>query len=308
VSASHTRPLKVGLELPVAEGRGWDGVPRWADILAIARRAEQVGFDSLWVEDHLLVRGDDGTHGLWECWSLLAALAAVTERVTLAPFVACAGFRNPALLAKMTDTLDEISGGRVILGLGAGWNETDFSAFGFPFEQRVSRFEEAIQIIHGLLRHGALDFDGRFYQARDCELRPRGPRPNGPPLLVGSTGKRMLRIAARYADAINGPANTLERLAVLKQQAGEACAAVARDPATLAVTVAVLVDFTNGQGVPSSLNPARKPPLSGSAAEMADLLRAYAANGVSHVQLTPLPLTLASVEKLAPVLELLDQA
>jgi probable F420-dependent oxidoreductase len=302
-----TRPLQVGLELPVAEGRGWDGVPRWPDILTIARRAEEVGFDSLWVEDHLLVRGEDGAHGLWECWSLLAALAATTERVELATFVACAGFRNPALLAKQADTLDEISGGRLILGLGAGWNETDFNAFGFPFEQRVSRFEEAVQIIHGLLREGTIDFAGRYYQARECELRPRGPRPQGPPLLVGSTGARMLRIAARYADAINGPANTVERLAQLQQLASDACVAVDRDPATLAVTAAVLVDFTNGLGVPASLNPARKPPLTGTPEEMAALLSAYAAAGVSHVQLTPLPLTLASVERLAPVLELLDK-
>jgi probable F420-dependent oxidoreductase len=301
-----TRPLKVGLELPVAEGRGWEGVPRWADILAIAQRAEEVNFDSLWVEDHLLVRGDDGAHGLWECWSLLAALATTTARVELATFVACAGFRNPALLAKQADTLDEISGGRLILGLGAGWNETDFTAFGLPFEQRVSRFEEAIQIIHGLLREGRIDFPGRFYQVRECELRPRGPRPQGPPLLVGSTGARMLRIAARYADAVNGPANTLERLAQLQVQAADACSAVGRVPGTLAVTAAVLVDFTHGQGVPASLNPARKPPLSGTPQEMAALLRAYAAAGVSHVQLTPLPLTLASVERLAPVLELLD--
>ena len=223
------RPLRVGLELPIAEGRGWDGVPRWRDVLALGQRAEAVGFDSLWVEDHLLVREVDApedAHGLWECWSILAALAACTQRAQLASFVACAGFRNPALLAKQADALDEISGGRLILGLGAGWNPTDFSAFGFPFEQRVARFEESLQIIHGLLRHGEIDFDGVFYQARDCELRPRGARAAGPPLLVGSTGPRMLRAAARWADAVNGPANSLAVLDRFKTRVAEACARV----------------------------------------------------------------------------------
>ena len=133
---------------------------------------------------------------------MMAALAAATSRVTIGPLVACTSFHNPALLAKQAATIDEIAGGRFVLGLGAGWNETEFRAFGFPFDHRVDRFEEAFTIIRTLLQEGAIDFDGRFYQARDCELLPR-PRPGGPPLLIGSNGPRMLRIAAPHVQAWN---------------------------------------------------------------------------------------------------------
>ena len=134
---------------------------------------------------------------------MLAAVAAATSRIELGPLVACTAFHNPAVLAKRADTIDEISGGRFILGLGAGWNETEFRAFGIPFDHRIDRFEEAFTIIRGLLRDGAIDFDGRYYQARDCELLPRGPRPGGPPLMIGSNGERMLRITAPHVDAWN---------------------------------------------------------------------------------------------------------
>ena len=134
---------------------------------------------------------------------MLAAIAAATSRIELGPLVACTNFHNPALLAKQAATIDEISGGRFVLGLGAGWNETEFRAFGFPFDHRIGRFEEAFTIIRTLLREGAIDFDGRWYQARDCELLPRGPRPAGPPLMIGSSGPRMLRATMPHADSWN---------------------------------------------------------------------------------------------------------
>src|SRR5436309_8326662 len=172
----RTRPIKLGLTLPQIEGMMHGETARWTDLLAMARRAEEVGFDSVWVVDHLLLHGVRQTRqreGLWECWTLLAALAAATERVELGPLVCCTGFRNPALLAKMADTVDEISGGRLILGLGAGWHEYEYNAFGYPFDHRVGRFEEALTIIHTLLREGKADFQGTYYQVRECELRPR---------------------------------------------------------------------------------------------------------------------------------------
>ena len=150
--------------------------------------AEQVGFDSLWLVDHLIYKldGEDRARGVWEVWSLLSAIAATTSRVELGTLVLAMGWRNPALLAKMADTVEEISGGRLILGLGSGYHEFEYDAFGFPYNYRVSRFEEAIQIVHGLLRNGEIDFEGKYHSARECELSPRGPRTGGPPILIGT--------------------------------------------------------------------------------------------------------------------------
>ena len=172
-TANPGRPLKVGIQLPEVEYE-----VRWPEQLDMIRAIEDLGFDSIWLGEHLLYRWTDRPpRGPWEAWTMLAAIAAVTTRVEFGPLVACTNFHNPALLAKQAATIDEISGGRFILGLGAGWNETEFRAYGFPFDHRVERFEEAFTIIRSLLRDGAVDFDGRWYQVRDCELLPRGPRP-----------------------------------------------------------------------------------------------------------------------------------
>src|SRR5262249_11819737 len=153
------RPLKVGLFLPFAENMIDGKSPRWSDLVSMAQCAEDVGFDSLWLGDHLVIRSDQPIPwasgakniGTWECWSVLSALAAVTRRVELGPLVTCTGFRNPALIARMADTVDEISGGRLILGLGAGYHEPEYRAFGYPYDHRASRFAEALTIIHTLL-------------------------------------------------------------------------------------------------------------------------------------------------------------
>ncbi len=179
-----TRPCRVGIQLPEVERR-----VEWPELIAMARAAEAVGFDSLWLGDHLLYDLPGGvTRGPWEVWTSLAALAAVTERVELGPLVASAGFHAPAMLAKQAATVDAISGGRLILGLGAGWNEREYRAFGFPFDRRVARFEEAFTIIRTLLRDGRIDFAGEFYRLEDCVLDPPPARPGGPPLLLGSIG------------------------------------------------------------------------------------------------------------------------
>jgi len=178
MSRNSPRPLKVGLCLPITEGWCGPDTARWNDVKAMAQHAEAVGFDSLWVNDHLIFdlgAPGEAPAGGWESWSMLTALAAVTTRAEIGTFVTCTGFHNPALLAKMADTVDEISGGRLILGLGAGYHEPEFRAFGFPFDHLLGRFEESLQIIHSLLRNGAVDFQGRFHAARDCELHPRGP-------------------------------------------------------------------------------------------------------------------------------------
>src|SRR4051812_7048879 len=179
--------MKVGVQLPEVE---WE-VP-FAELIAMAQLAEQVGFDSLWLGDHLLYDLAVGPRGPWECWTTLAALGASTSRVLLGTLVASTGFHAPAMLAKQAATVDAISAGRLILGLGAGWNEREYRAFGFPFDHRVSRFEESFTVIRSLLRDGEVDFRGRYTSAEQCVLHPRPARPGGPPLMIGSTSPRML--------------------------------------------------------------------------------------------------------------------
>ena len=308
-----TRPLKVGMFVSAMQGGMRDGALRWTDIRAMAERSEEVGFDSFWLPDHLVFKNEgQPVHGPWECWSLLSALAAVTSRVELGTLVVCTAFRNPTLLAKMADTLDEISGGRLILGLGAGWHEPEYSMFGYPYDHRVSRFEEAVTIIRTLLREGRVDFHGTYYEATDCELRPRGPRPAGPPILIGAigSGPRMMRLTATHADLWNGwlvpHGSQPSDVPPLRTAVDEACRTVGREPATLTRTVGVLV-------VPPGLSD--RPvggigdgkALSGSPAEIAAALRAFAAEGIAHVQLMPTTSGIAAVEALAPVLEELDR-
>jgi probable F420-dependent oxidoreductase len=305
------RPFKIGLFVPHSEEAWGPPAPRWAEIAAMARRAEAVGFDSFWLPDHLLYRcAGVNQQGFWDVWSLLAAVAATTQRMEIAPLVAATSFRNPALIAKMADTIDEISGGRLILGIGAGWHRPEYEAFGFPYDHRVSRFEEAIQIISGLLRDGHVDFDGTYYQARDCELRPRGPRPQGPPILVGGSGERMLRLAARYADAWNADRqNNLSAVQALNARVDAACEDVGRDPASLTRVIGIQVDL-----LPESRQPmvprqwVMAPwPLTGTPQELAAQIRAYAEARVAHLIVWLDPVSEAGIEAFAPVLEVLDR-
>jgi probable F420-dependent oxidoreductase len=302
-----TRPLRVGVQLPEVERE-----VRWPELLDMARAIEDLGYDSIWVGEHLLYRWPDREpRAPWEAWTLMSALVAVTSRVTVGPLVACTNFHNPALLAKQAATIDEIADGRFVLGLGAGWNETEFRAFGFPFDNRIARFEEAFTIIRTLLREGAIDFDGTYYQARDCELLPR-PQPGSPKLLIGSNGPRMLRIAAPYVDAWNtwfaDTANSPAGVAPLTELVDAACRDVGRDPAEIERTVAVHVRLPGGRGrtMGNDAQAEQIRPLEGDPATMAHELRAYAAAGIAEVQLVMDPIDRPSIERFAPVLALLD--
>ena len=311
------RRMKVGLRLPTSEKDSDDPI-RWSDIRDIATLAEDVGFDSLWVVDHFLyqLEGASEPDGLWEAWSVLSAVAACTKTVELGTLVLCMGFRNPALLAKMADTVEEISGGRLILGVGAGYHELEYRAFGFPYDHRYSRFEEAIQIIHGLLRNGEIDFAGKYYQARDCVLKPRGPRPEGPPIMFGTTGHKMLRLTAKYGDMWNAywddTTNSPQGVARLRKIVDEACEEVGRDPATLERSVTVLTADPDARpwwkDMPTSYDGLSLEPLSGEPAAIAEELLAYRREGITHVQINMDQLTTDAVEQFAPVLELLKKA
>jgi alkanesulfonate monooxygenase SsuD/methylene tetrahydromethanopterin reductase-like flavin-dependent oxidoreductase (luciferase family) len=307
---ASTRPLRVGIQLPEVERE-----VRWPEYIAMAKAAEDTGFDTIWLGDHLLYRYSDGsTRGPWEVWTSLAAIAQATSRIKLGPLVAATAFHTPPMLAKMAATVDEISGGRLILGLGAGWNDTEFRAFGFPFDHRISRFEEAFTIIRTLLRDGEIDFDGDYYQARDCVLKPAAARPGGPPLMIGSIGPRMLEITLPYVEQWNvwyrQSNNSIAGLEPILRDVDAACRAVGRDPGTLEKTSAVLVRLEGGTGRLTKYDETAtsSPPLEGSPAAIADGLRAYAALGLAEVQLVVDPITQSSVEALGAVLADLDRA
>jgi alkanesulfonate monooxygenase SsuD/methylene tetrahydromethanopterin reductase-like flavin-dependent oxidoreductase (luciferase family) len=309
VTQSGKRPFKVGTFLPLIEDEDTGVQASWPDLLAMAKTAEDVGFDSLWVPDHFLFRGlsdKPGTTGQWEAWSMMCAFAAVTKRVEIGPLVLATSFRNPALLAKMADTLDEISDGRFILGIGAGWHKPEYDAFGFPFDHRFSRFEEALTIVHGLLRNGEIDFNGEYYQARDCELRPRGPRKEGPPILIGTTGEKMLRLTAKYADMTNTAWHyKADAVIPSNEKIDAACAEVGRDPKSLVRTAGVNVDLPGA--VTTSSGDGESKAISGSLEEIAETLRTFADHGISHIQAILNPATAAGAEQFAGVLEILDK-
>lgn len=283
--------MKVGLILPMSDDDG-RGTPSWPEIRDLARQAEAGGADSVWVYDHLLFRLDGQATGIHEAWTLLTAVAVATERVELGSIVLATSFRSPALLAKMATTLDAISGGRLILGVGCGWHEPEYTAFGFPFDHRVARFEESLRIIGPLLREGAVTFVGAHHRAEDCLILPRGPRPRIP-LLVAAKGPRMLRLTAEHADAWNTAWFGMpdDRLAQRLGAMRAACAAAGRDPASLEVTVGITVKAEADEewgrpGAPAAL--LAEPDV------VADGLCAYAALGVGHVQLDVRPATPAT--------------
>ena len=294
----------------MSEGMVAGSTARWSDLEALARAAEDFGFGSLWVFDHFIQSWRDGSareSGCWECWSILAALAATTERIALGSWVAGTGFRNPALLAKMADTVDEISGGRLILGLGAGYLEREYRAFGYPYDHRATRFEEALAIIQPLLRDGRVDFAGTYYQARDCELRPRGPSRQGPPLLFGTSGPRGLRLAARYADIWNAAWTRLEECVAFRPRVDAACVEAGRNPTTLARSAGLQIEVPGAAPYPTGYTNWGVPALTGTPEELASYFRNFLREGYSHLQLWVNPTTVAGFEHVAEALALLDR-
>ncbi len=280
--------MKVGILLPIAETDSGT-ILRYKDIRDAAMQAERDGFDSIWIVDHLLFEWDGQRRGIWEGWTLLAALAEATTRVELGTLVTCTAFRNPALLAKMADAVDEVSAGRLILGLGAGWHEPEFKAFGYPFDRLASRFEDALRIVAPLVRGGAVDYQGTYERAVNCVSLPRGPRPDGPPILIGASRPRMLRLTAELGDAWNtcwlGRADELPpRLETLHA----ACSEVGRDPTTLDVTVGQIVATPEtAQDRGESDNAGRFE--FDSAEVLADEWRGFEEQGVAHLIVWPQP-------------------
>ena len=238
--------MRIGLQLPEVER-----VVRWPEVAAIARAAEESNYESIWVGDHLLYRGGGKPErGPFDAWTQLAALAVLTTRVRLGPLVAATAFHSPGLIARMAASIDDVSGGRFVLGLGAGWNETEFRAFGFPFDHTVSRFEESFEIVRRLLLGEHVGFNGRFHSVEDAVLLP--PPGRRIPIMLGSNGARMLGIALPHVDAWNtwftSYGNTVAGFADLRGDVDAACVKAGRDPAELVHSACVLVRVGDGAG------------------------------------------------------------
>jgi alkanesulfonate monooxygenase SsuD/methylene tetrahydromethanopterin reductase-like flavin-dependent oxidoreductase (luciferase family) len=293
---------RFGIQLPEVERT----VP-WPEYVAMARAAEEVGFNSIWLGDHLLYGGEGKPErGPWEVWTMLGALAAATERVELGPLVACTAFHPPGLIAKMAGTLAEISGGRFVLGLGAGWNETEFRAFGLPYDHRVSRFEESFTIIRGLLAGERVTLNGRFVRAEDVVLEPRPQLP--PRLMIGSNGPRMLAATLPYVQAWNtwysDYDNTPEGFAELNGRITDAARAAGRDPGEIERSACVLVALDGATGVRFPGDEDAAGPVTGSGDRIVTALRELSEAGADEIIIVVDPITEASIRRLGELIEL----
>jgi alkanesulfonate monooxygenase SsuD/methylene tetrahydromethanopterin reductase-like flavin-dependent oxidoreductase (luciferase family) len=291
--------VKIGVILPAAEADGPGETPGWPAIRSFARAAEAGGLDSVWMFDHLFDQTEAGSiEGMHEAWTIVSAVAAITERVQIGTLVLCTSFRSPGLTAKMAVSVDEVSAGRMILGLGAGWQDPEYDAFGFPRDHRVARFEESIQIIVPLLRGERVTFDGRYHTTRDARLVP--PARRRIPVLVAGEGPRMVRLAARHADAWNTAWYGVPDERLFRQLAALTAAleSESRDPGSMTRTVGMVVRD------PQVDQPADEDEFSGSVDELAHAIDAYAGLGIDHLIVLLQPMTEPSLDRLRAALEL----
>ncbi len=302
------RPMGLSLMLPIAEMNAVDNdspVEGFWDIVQMAKLAIEVGYDMLWLPDHFILkleRHGGEARGVWECWTTAAGVAAALPGTPIGTMVAATSFHNPGSIAKMAETIDDISGGNFVLGLGCGWHEDEYDMYGLPFDHRVGRFEEALQIISPLVRTGRATFEGQYYQARNAVNFPRGPhwREGGPPILFGAQQPRMMRLTALYADAWdadwqNDPAVVAELMTKIDQ----ACLEAGRDPAGLLRTGGT--QFGIGE------HPFDWKPFRGSTDDMARTMHAFADLGLRNYRATPSPCTLETLEQFGEVIRAFDR-
>lgn len=303
--------MRIGL-INQLHGRpdGKHPAPTWESISERARIAEAVGFDIFVFEDALLYRGKENTDGVWESVSIAAALAATTNTIKIAQSVVNAPYRSPAMTASIATTLDEISGGRYVLGIGAGNTaDSDYEAFGFPTDRRFSRFAEAIGIIHGLLKTGASDFDGDFYTVEHSELVLRGPRPTGPAINIAAGGPRMLGLVARYADQWNWWSwdETIDqvkgRFGPMLETLDRACEDQGRDPSSLIRTMDLYSVVPQGVAAEHEMTN----PVSGSSEDIAEYIHALGELGIEEVRCDLLPKTPEAIDAMQSVVDLVHR-
>lgn len=295
--------LGIGVALPVMEF----GSPRtsasWADLQEMIRLLESMGVDTIWVQDEIMWFPEGAEpQGAWDGVSILGAVAAISSTANVGSWVFSALHRNPAIIANAVETLDEISGGRFVFGLGAGhvW-PGQAHATGLPEEAIYARFDEALRIIIPLLRRGHADFEGQYHAARDLPQRPRGPRPGTIPILIGGNGPKGQRAAVAHADIWSGwieeragMDEMLPRLASLEKILEEA----GRDPSSIGRALGVPVNPLE----PAGVDPAT---ISGEPERIADDLRVFQAAGFTQVDIMIAPGSVAAVAALEPIVELL---
>ncbi len=288
-----------------------DAPPTWDYLRKRAQEAEGVGFDSFVFEDALLFRGKAQTQGAWESMTIAGALLASTQRIDIGQSVINSPYRSPALTASMATTLDEIGAGRYVFGIGAGNTaDSDYLAFGFPTDLRFSRFAEAIQIIHDLLKTGRSDFEGRFYTVEESELVLRGPNPQGPQINIAAGGPKMLETVARFGDAWNwwtydeDLSAVQERFAPILSKLEEALSKEGRASEDLVRTVDVYSIVPPGM----TYENADRYPLRGSAEEIADYLLQLGSMGFSEARCDLLPGSIESIAAMQDVVDLVHSA
>ncbi|MEK6719434.1 MAG: LLM class flavin-dependent oxidoreductase [Chloroflexota bacterium] len=300
------RTLEIGLVLPMGESFVDGSTARWIEIRELAVRAEELGFDSVWVADELLWRSPSGpTQGWWECVAMAGAVAAATSRIKIGTWVLSALHRNPGVTARAVETIDEISGGRFVLGIGSGHAGGQARAFGLPEDRVFGRFAEAVEIIVPLLRDGRADFEGTFHAARALEHRPVGPRPGRIPIMMGAKGPKMLQLTVRHADIWSWYVEERSDLAEFGPRLDAleaACRDAGRDPSSIGRSAGIVVEPTSVTGAAEAL----AVPVRGSPEEIATALRAFGDRGFTQLELILWPPTLTALEALGPVLELME--
>jgi alkanesulfonate monooxygenase SsuD/methylene tetrahydromethanopterin reductase-like flavin-dependent oxidoreductase (luciferase family) len=300
------RTFEIGLVLPMGESYVDGSTTRWTEIRDLAVRAEEIGLDTVWIADELLWRPPDGPpQGWWECVAMTGAVAAATSTIKVGTWVLSALHRNPAITAKAVETIDEISDGRFVLGLGSGHAGRQANSFGLPEDHVFGRFAEALEIIVPLLREGRADFEGTFHAARDLEHRPLGPRPGRIPMLMGAKGPKMLQLAVRHADVWSWYVEERSDLTEFRPRLETllaACDVAGRDPAMIGRSAGIAVEPTSVTGADDVLGV----PVRGSPEEIADAFRAFGAAGFTQLELILWPPTMSALEAMAPVVELLD--
>ncbi|MEX2546243.1 MAG: LLM class flavin-dependent oxidoreductase [Chloroflexota bacterium] len=288
--------MRIGVCIPISERVPERRALSFTQIRELALLAERGGLDSIWVADHLFffIGSDKEVRGAWESISMLGALAEATSRVELGPLVLCTPFRNPGMIAWITNTLDEISQGRFVLGLGSGWHRPEFDGFGFEFDRRVSVFADSLEVLVPLLREGKVDYDGEWARGH-AELHPPRRRPNGPPILMAGSKPRMMGLIARWADRWNSVWYGLPTDEFRDERAGleQACADIGRDPATVEVSAGIVIkdprtiDRNDGDGIVGNVENIR------------DAFAAWAVEGVDEVMCRLEPPSAGAVETIA---------